>query len=62
MNYIPNTDADRAAMLAAVGVPSLAELFQDVPEKFRFPVLDLPPGVVRDGDPTRAAGALRGER
>ena len=41
MNYIPNTDADRAAMLATVGVESVAELFRDVPEKYRFPVLDL---------------------
>ena len=45
MNYIPNTDADRAAMLATVGVESVAELFRDVPEKYRFPVLDLPPAL-----------------
>ena len=45
MNYIPNTDADRAAMLAVVGAPSVADLFQDVPEKYRFPVLDLPPAL-----------------
>ncbi len=45
MNYIPNTDADRAAMLAVVGARSVAELFQDVPEKFRFPALDLPPAL-----------------
>jgi glycine dehydrogenase subunit 1 len=42
MNYIPNTDADRVAMLATVGVQSVAELFRDVPEKFCFPTLDLP--------------------
>ena len=42
MNYIPNTDADRTAMLAAVGVDSVADLFKDVPEKLRFPTLDLP--------------------
>ncbi|MCX6029882.1 MAG: aminomethyl-transferring glycine dehydrogenase subunit GcvPA [Chloroflexi bacterium] len=45
MNYIPNTDADRAAMLTTVGVKSVAELFRDVPEKYRFPVLDLPPAL-----------------
>jgi glycine dehydrogenase subunit 1 len=45
MNYIPNTDADRAAMLAAVGVDSVADLFRDVPEKLRFPVLELPPAL-----------------
>ncbi len=42
MSYIPHTDADRAAMLAAVGVGSMAELFEDVPEQARFPELDLP--------------------
>jgi len=42
MSFIPNTDADRARMLAAVGAASIAELFHDVPEKFRFPRLDLP--------------------
>jgi len=45
MNYIPNTDADRTAMLVAVGAGSVAELFQDVPEKFRFPSLNLPPAL-----------------
>ena len=45
MNYIPNTDADRAEMLAVVGVESVADLFHDVPEKFRFPTLDLPPAL-----------------
>lgn len=45
MNYIPNTDADRAAMLKAVGVESAAELFRDVPEEYRFPTLMLPPAL-----------------
>ncbi len=45
MNYIPNTNADRVAMLAKVGVAALAELFQDVPEQRRFPTLDLPPAL-----------------
>jgi len=42
MSFIPNTDADRAHMLSAIGVASTAELFHDVPEDFRFPRLDLP--------------------
>jgi len=42
-SYIPNTDADRAAMLAAVGVPAIDDLFRDVPEQYRFPALNLPP-------------------
>jgi glycine dehydrogenase subunit 1 len=43
MIYIPNTDADRAAMLATVGVATVEELFHDVPEAYRFPSLQLPP-------------------
>lgn len=45
MNYIPNTDADRAEMLATVGLSSVADLFHDVPEEFRFPELALPPAL-----------------
>ncbi|OGO62666.1 MAG: glycine dehydrogenase (aminomethyl-transferring) [Chloroflexi bacterium RBG_19FT_COMBO_47_9] len=41
--FIPHTDADRAAMLRAVGIGTLEDLFNDVPEKHRFPVLNLPP-------------------
>ena len=41
-HYSPNTDADREAMLAAIGVESAAELFDDIPEDFRFPALDIP--------------------
>ncbi len=42
MSYTPHTDADRKAMLGAIGIKSIAELFEDVPAKFRFPELDLP--------------------
>ena len=42
MNFIPNTDADRADMLAAIGLASIADLFRDVPKEHRFPRLDLP--------------------
>jgi glycine dehydrogenase subunit 1 len=45
MNYIPDTDADRAEMLKAIGVQSVAELFHDVPEAHRFPTLMLPPAL-----------------
>jgi len=40
--YIPHTPAERDEMLRVVGKKSLEELFADIPEKFRFPVLDLP--------------------
>ncbi|MFQ6099943.1 MAG: aminomethyl-transferring glycine dehydrogenase subunit GcvPA [Anaerolineae bacterium] len=42
MPYIPHKDADRKAMLAAIGVRSIEELFEDVPQQARFPELDLP--------------------
>ncbi|MHB1131999.1 MAG: aminomethyl-transferring glycine dehydrogenase subunit GcvPA [Chloroflexota bacterium] len=42
MNYIPNTDAERSAMLRAIGVGSAAELFADIPAALRDPELNLP--------------------
>jgi glycine dehydrogenase subunit 1 len=36
------TDDDRAAMLAAIGVASPADLFTDIPERHRLPELRLP--------------------
>jgi glycine dehydrogenase subunit 1 len=42
--YVPATDADRAAMLEAIGVKSFAELVHDIPERLRFPDLDLADG------------------
>jgi glycine dehydrogenase subunit 1 len=41
--YIANTEDDRRAMLDAVGVDSLDDLFADIPEAHRDPPLDLPP-------------------
>jgi glycine dehydrogenase subunit 1 len=40
--YIPHTPAERDEMLRVVGKKSLEELFANIPEKFRFPELDLP--------------------
>jgi glycine dehydrogenase subunit 1 len=42
MPYIPHSDADRQAMLAAIGVQSVDALFADVPAHVRFPDLNLP--------------------
>jgi len=42
MSYIPHTDADRAEMLAAIGMERIEDLFHDVPAAFRFPDLTLP--------------------
>ena len=43
MTFNPHTAEDRAAMLAAIGVPSSDVLFEVVPAAHRFPTLDLPP-------------------
>jgi glycine dehydrogenase subunit 1 len=45
MSFIPNTDEDRRMMLDAIGVRSVAELFNDVPVLHRFPRLDIPAAV-----------------
>jgi glycine dehydrogenase subunit 1 len=45
MTYIPISAQERDAMLATVGVKSLEDLFTAVPEKHRFPKLDLPPAL-----------------
>ncbi len=42
MSYLPHTDADRQAMLATIGVDAIEDLFDAVPEPYRFPALDLP--------------------
>ncbi len=42
MSYIPNTDADRAAMLEAIGAKSTDALFRDVPRGARYPRVELP--------------------
>lgn len=42
-NYLPNTDQDRQAMLDAIGVASLDDLFVDIPDTIRLQRrLDLP--------------------
>jgi glycine dehydrogenase subunit 1 len=42
MSYVPHTDADRAEMLAEIGVERVEDLFHDVPSSSRFPQLRLP--------------------
>ncbi|KAB8143904.1 aminomethyl-transferring glycine dehydrogenase subunit GcvPA [Chloroflexia bacterium SDU3-3] len=41
-HYISLTDADRAAMLKAIGVEQIDDLFADVPAEVRFPEVQLP--------------------
>ncbi|MFP3897819.1 MAG: aminomethyl-transferring glycine dehydrogenase subunit GcvPA [Dehalococcoidia bacterium] len=40
--YLPNTEADRKAMLRDIGVGSIEELFRDIPERFRNAQFSLP--------------------
>lgn len=42
MPFVANSDADRKAMLEAVGAKGIEELFSDIPAAKRFPKLDLP--------------------
>lgn len=44
-SFFPHTEAQRAEMLAVVGVGSVNELFADIPERFRNPDFDLPPAL-----------------
>jgi glycine dehydrogenase subunit 1 len=44
MAYIPNTDADRRKMLAAIGVKSIDDLFDSIPKDVQFKgELNIPP-------------------
>jgi glycine dehydrogenase subunit 1 len=53
MRYLPHTEADRRAMLAAIGAPSIDDLYRDVPAAARLKgLVDLP----------RHAGELEVER
>jgi glycine dehydrogenase subunit 1 len=41
-HYIPNTEQEQVEMLATLGLTSIDELFQDIPDEFRNPPLNLP--------------------
>jgi len=42
MAYIPHTEKNRQDMLKAIGVEKIEDLYETIPERFRFPDLDLP--------------------
>jgi glycine dehydrogenase subunit 1 len=42
MRYIPHNEAERQAMMDAIGIKDVKELFEDVPAEYRYPQLDLP--------------------
>lgn len=60
MPFIANTDAERADMLAAIGVSQIGDLFHDVPEGYRYPTLDLPEAL-SELEALRELGALAAE-
>ena len=41
-HYIPNTQEEQNAMLVALGISSIDDLFLDIPEQHRNPSLNLP--------------------
>jgi len=45
MTYIPHSPKEREAMLAAIGVNKVEDLFDAVPAKYRFPRLNLGPAL-----------------
>jgi glycine dehydrogenase subunit 1 len=45
MTYIPISPKERDSMLETIGVKSLDDLFDAVPAKHRFPMLNLPPAL-----------------
>ena len=59
MTYSPHTDDDRAAMLAAVGVESVDQLFEDIPPAVRATSFAVPPPLTEQevrAELTRLAG------
>jgi len=45
LSYQPHVPAEREAMLAAIGAPSVDALFGDIPESIRNPRIDVPAGL-----------------
>ena len=43
--FIPHTDQETKEMLEVVGVKDIESLFNDIPKKYRFPKLNLPPAM-----------------
>ena len=43
--FIPHTDPERKEMLGSIGVKTLDDLFKSVPEKYRYPKINLPPAL-----------------
>jgi glycine dehydrogenase subunit 1 len=62
MTYSPHTDAERAEMLATIGVDSVDDLFADIPESVRATEFAVPPPLVEQevrAELSRLAGRNR---
>ena len=57
MTFNPHTEGNRVAMLEATGVDAVEEFFAPVPQRVRFPKLDLPP-VLTELEASDHLGAL----
>lgn len=57
MPYIPATDCQREDMLHAVGAVTVEDLFEDIPERLRYPELDMGEGT-SELEVLRELGAL----
>jgi glycine dehydrogenase subunit 1 len=53
MPFIPHTEADTAAMLAAIGVPSIDSLFDEIPQDLRCGELPALPEALNEWEITR---------
>jgi len=56
MSWIPTTDEDRRAMLAAIGAPSVEALFECIPRELRVKEWNLPAGLSELAVRARLAG------
>ena len=61
MSYIPQSDRDRAAMLQALGIESVAELFRQIPPALRETAVPAVPGPVSEAELLRHMRALADE-
>lgn len=60
MNYVPHSDTERQEMLESLGVKSIEELFEVVPQHVRFPELKLPKAL-SELEATRLMSKLGGQ-
>lgn len=56
MSYLPHNDADRAAMLEAIGAAKIDDLFAPISPELRSRVLDLPAGLSEQAVAERLSG------